>query len=124
MRKFIVAGCIIMFLGVALGAFGAHILKDRLDTDMMDVYHTGVLYHLVHGVGLLAVGLAGRHLAAEKLVRWSGWLLIAGIILFSGSLYILAITGVKGLGAITPLGGVAFLAGWACLAVAAWKEKA
>lgn len=123
MRTYLMVGSAFAFLGVALGAFGAHMLKDKLSAEMMDVYHTGVQYHLVHAIGLLAVALCAERLAADRLVRWAGRLLVAGIVLFSGSLYVLAISGVKVLGAITPFGGVAFLAGWACLAAAAWKQN-
>ena len=106
------------FLGVALGAFGAHGLRGRLSPDMLAVFETGVRYHMYHALALILVGLI--------MGRWSGWLMhtagwcfVAGILLFSGSLYALALTGVTVLGAITPLGGVAFLAGWACLTLAA-----
>ena len=103
------------FLGVALGAFGAHALKARLSGEMLAVYQTGVQYHLIHA---LALGLA-----AVAIERWphvaavaAGWLFLAGIVLFSGSLYALATSGITKLGMITPLGGLCFLAGWAALA--------
>src|SRR5438552_6063574 len=106
------------FLGVALGAFGAHGLRGRLSPDMLAVFETGVRYHMYHALALILVGL--------MLGRWNGWLIqtagwcfVAGILLFSGSLYALALTGVTNLGAVTPIGGLAFLAGWACLAFAA-----
>jgi len=102
------------FLGVALGAFGAHALKVRLAPEMLAAFETGVRYQMYHVFALVAVAWAwdrwpGRVLAA------AGWLFIAGIVVFSGSLYLLALTGTKALGAITPLGGLAFLAGWLCL---------
>jgi uncharacterized membrane protein YgdD (TMEM256/DUF423 family) len=104
---------------VALGAFGAHGLKSVIPADRMTIYHTGVQYHLVHALGILLVASLADRLQNDRLVRLSGWLIAAGIVLFSGSLYALAITGVKVLGAITPFGGVCFLAGWAILAAAA-----
>jgi uncharacterized membrane protein YgdD (TMEM256/DUF423 family) len=100
------------FTGVALGAFGAHGLRDRIAPGMMDVYRTGVLYHLVHALAALAVGLAGRRVRHAPIVAG---LFAGGIVLFSGSLYLLALTGITALGAITPFGGAAFLVGWALL---------
>lgn len=118
MQTLIALGSIMMFLAVALGAFGAHALKRRLSVDMIKIYETGVLYHLVHGLGLILIGLLADRLEQSHLVSVAGWLLFAGILLFSGSLYALSITGVRKLGAITPLGGVAFLAGWVTLLIA------
>lgn len=104
---------VIGFLGVALGAFGAHGLKEVLATNgTAEIWHTAVLYHLVHAVGLLV--LSGADTGRFRRVAWLSWL--AGIVVFSGSLYVLAVTGLRVLGAITPLGGVAFLIGWGCLA--------
>ena len=122
MRRFIVWGSLLAFLGVALGAFGAHGLRDQISEDSLAVYNTGVHYHLVHALGLVLLGLAADRLADRKKVNAAGWCLLIGVVLFSGSLYLLAVTGIKWLGAITPLGGVAFLAGWAMLGLAAWKE--
>ncbi len=110
-------------LSVALGAFGAHALKDELSSDMMDVYQTGVQYHMFHAVGILLVALLIDRLPRPKLALWSARLLLVGVVLFSGSLYALALSGVEALGAITPLGGVAFIAGWICLALAARTQK-
>lgn len=120
-KIFVMIGSICAFLGVALGAFGAHALRERLPADLMAVYQTGVSYHLVHALALVLVGALLRWLAPTTLVTWAGWLFLAGIVLFSGSLYVLSISGVRALGAITPFGGLSFLAGWALLAVAAWK---
>lgn len=108
-------------LGVGLGAFGAHGLRSRLSPDMLAVFETGVRYHLYHALALImaALVLGREQFQGSRLVTASGWLFVAGIVLFSGSLYVLAVTGIRGLGAITPLGGVAFLLGWALLAVAA-----
>ncbi|WP_269533703.1 DUF423 domain-containing protein [Chitinimonas sp. BJYL2] len=110
------------FSGVALGAFAAHGLKHSLPPDMLPVFQTGTHYQLLHSLALLALGLAGSPLG--KYGHWAGHAFAAGIVLFSGSLYLLALTGIRPLGAITPLGGLAFLAGWACLALAGWRHRA
>ena len=112
-------GSLMMFLGVALGAFGAHGLKDTLSQESKQVYQTAVLYHLIHGLALLAVGWLSTLKPQTALIDRAGWLFLIGTVLFSGSLYLLAITGMKKLGIITPFGGLAFLAGWLCLALAA-----
>ena len=117
MRIFVILGSVNMLLAVALGAFGAHGLKSRVSAEMLTVWQTAVLYHLVHALGLLLVGLLAAHLP----VRAPGWTLQAGIVLFSGSLYLMVLTGIRPLGVITPLGGFAFLAGWLLLAVAALR---
>ena len=117
---FIVIAAINGFLGVALGAFAAHSLaayfsdKPRLEAN----FKTGVQYHFYHAFALLAVAFAAKQFTSS-LIPVAGWLFLLGIILFSGSLYILSLTGKRWLGAITPLGGVAFLAGWVCLAIGA-----
>lgn len=110
-----------MFLAVALGAFGAHALKSRLAPDMAAVWQTAVTYHAWHGLALLATGLVMLHWPERAGLSLAGWLFVAGIVLFSGSLYAMALTGVRGLGAVTPVGGVAFLSGWAALAWAVWR---
>lgn len=112
MKTFIVIGAIVMALGVILGAFGAHGLKSRLTPDLLAVYHTGVEYHLYHGLGLILVGILMVQFPQLTGLKIGGWLLLAGIVIFSGSLYVLAITGIRWLGAITPIGGLAFIAGW------------
>jgi uncharacterized membrane protein YgdD (TMEM256/DUF423 family) len=117
-RTFLLLGALAGFLAVAFGAFGAHALRSRLSPDMLAVFETGVRYQMYHALALLLVAATIPHLGGW-LVQAAGWLFVAGIVLFSGSLYLLAFTGVTVLGAITPLGGVAFLAGWACLAIAA-----
>ncbi|MGU3472668.1 DUF423 domain-containing protein [Paenibacillus sp. D51F] len=119
MNAFIGLGAAVMFIGVALGAFGAHALKRRLSEDKLAAYQTGVLYQLVHGIGLLGIGLAG-FFSDSALLAAAGWLLAAGILLFSGSLYALSLSGIRKLGIITPIGGLAFLAGWALMAAAFW----
>ena len=111
----------LMFAGVAAGAFGAHALKARLTPDELAVWQTAVQYHVWHGIGLLAAGLLLLHRPDSVALGVSGWLFVAGIALFSGSLYALALTGARGLGALTPLGGIAFLGGWAAMAWAAWR---
>ena len=106
-----------MALAVMLGAFGAHGLKHRLDEALMAVYQTGVQYHVYHALGLILVGLSLCLMPDNRLLRSSAWLLCGGIVIFSGSLYILALSGIKWLGAITPIGGLAFIAAWICFVV-------
>jgi uncharacterized membrane protein YgdD (TMEM256/DUF423 family) len=118
-RIFLAAGGIAMLAAVALGAFGAHALKARLSAEMLAVWRTGVEYHVYHALGLLAVGWLAAQLPDSTLVKWSGWLMLAGIVLFSGSLYALALSGERWLGAITPVGGTAFLAAWVLFVLAA-----
>jgi uncharacterized membrane protein YgdD (TMEM256/DUF423 family) len=115
-------GAIFMALAVLLGAFGAHALKNILSPEMLAVYKTGVEYQFYHALGLLVIGSIGFHLDSIWLRR-SGLLLTLGILLFSGSLYILALTGIKVIGAITPIGGVSFVLGWVCLAIAVWERS-
>ena len=111
-------------LAVCIGAFGAHGLQARLDAYSMGVYEKGVFYHFIHALGMLAVPLLVRAgLISESAGTWTGWLLLAGIVLFSGSLYLLAITGVRTLGAITPFGGASFIAAWVVLAVCAFLSR-
>jgi uncharacterized membrane protein YgdD (TMEM256/DUF423 family) len=121
-RVFLTLGALAGALAVLLGAFGAHGLKSRLSADLLAVYETGVLYHTVHALALVAVGIAAHFFADSSALRWSGWLFLIGIMLFSGSLYALALSGVRALGAITPFGGTAFVAGWVALAIAAWQS--
>jgi len=121
-RLFLAAGGVMALLAVLLGAFGAHALKGRVSPEMLAVWRTGVEYHLYHALGLVAVGLTQAKLPDAKLLRWSGWTMLAGIVLFSGSLYSLALTGAGWLGAVTPFGGVAFLAAWALFAAAVLKK--
>ena len=108
-------------LVVAFGAFGAHALKNRLDDYSLGVFQTAVQYHFYHSLALLAVGMIALSQPDSVLLRSSGWLFLIGILVFSGSLYLLSISGMRWLGAITPLGGLAFIAGWGCLAAASWK---
>ena len=122
-RLFLALGCIAALLAVALGAFGAHALKTRIAPEWMPVYKTGVEYHFYHALGLILVGLTALHLPESVWLRRAGWSMLAGMVLFSGSLYLLALTGIGALGAITPLGGLAFLAAWGMFATAAIKAR-
>src|SRR3979490_242708 len=117
-KFFLSAGGLMGLAAVALGAFGAHALKGRLSAEMLAVWHTGVEYHIYHALGLLAVGVVATQLPESALFKWSGWLMLAGILLFSGSLYAVVLSGERWLGAITPVGGIAFLAAWALFVVA------
>ena len=108
-------------LAVALGAFGAHALESRLSEAMLATFETGVRYNFYHALALVAVVVAVNRWPNSSLPTVAGWLFVAGIVIFSGSLYILALSGVRWLGAITPIGGVAFIAGWLCLAFVAWR---
>jgi uncharacterized membrane protein YgdD (TMEM256/DUF423 family) len=117
-RTFLFVGAVMGFVGVALGAFGAHGLRGRLSPEMLAIFETGVRYHMYHSLALILTALVMGRMAGWLLAA-AGWCFVAGIVLFSGSLYALALSGVTILGAITPLGGLAFLAGWACLAIAA-----
>jgi uncharacterized membrane protein YgdD (TMEM256/DUF423 family) len=121
-RLFFTFGCLFGFVGVGLGAFAAHALKARLAPELLTAFDTGVRYQLTHALALLAVAWACTRWPG-KAVQASGWLFIVGTLLFSGSLYVLSITGVRGLGFVTPFGGMALLTGWLCLLVAPWREK-
>jgi len=118
-RTFMFVGALMGFVGVGLGAFGAHGLRGRLSPEMLAVFETGVRYQMYHALVLLALAALMARGEGRALVV-AGWSFTAGILIFSGSLYALALTGVTTLGAITPLGGVAFLIGWVALAVAAF----
>ncbi|QDQ26568.1 DUF423 domain-containing protein [Chitinimonas arctica] len=109
------------FTGVALGAFGAHGLKNSLAPAQLAVFQTGVQYQLLHSLALLGLAVLLRQ-HDSSLFRWTGRCFVVGTVLFSGSLYLLALSGIRPLGMITPLGGVALLAGWFCLALGAWRE--
>lgn len=120
-KLFVITGAVAMALAVALGAFGAHGLKGKLSNDMLAIFETGVQYHFYHALGLLIVGLMTYFLPDSPLLKWSGWLMICGILIFSGSLYILSIGGIRWLGAVTPIGGLCFITSWILIALAAWK---
>jgi uncharacterized membrane protein YgdD (TMEM256/DUF423 family) len=119
-RLFLAMGALSAAISVAAGAFGAHALKARLTPDLLAVFETGARYEMYHALGLLAAGLALAR-SPGAAAAWAGWLFLAGTLLFSGSLYALALTGVRALGAVTPFGGVAFIAGWIALAIAALR---
>jgi uncharacterized membrane protein YgdD (TMEM256/DUF423 family) len=112
-----------MFIAVGAGAFGAHGLKRVLSTDMLAVWQTAVTYQLVHALGIFAIVLLGAR-AGSPVLSSAGWVMFAGIVLFSGSLYVLSLTGIRWLGPITPLGGLAFLVAWAMVAWSAWRNFA
>jgi uncharacterized membrane protein YgdD (TMEM256/DUF423 family) len=116
-RTFLLIGAVLGFLGVTFGAFGAHALRSRLSPDMLAVFETGVRYQMYHAFAVLIVSALIGHIGSARLVIIAGWFFVAGVLLFSGSLYVLALSGAGILGAITPLGGLLFLAGWACLAI-------
>ncbi len=116
-RHFIFMAGVFGLLGVASGAFGSHILRNRLSADLFEVFEIAVRYQMYHTLSLLAVGILAERFPGP-LTAASGWLFVAGILVFSGSLYVLTLTGIRWLGAVTPLGGTALLAGWACLAAA------
>jgi uncharacterized membrane protein YgdD (TMEM256/DUF423 family) len=118
-RVFFALGAVSGFISVAAGAFGAHALRSRLTPEYLGVFETAARYQMYHALALLAVAWAITR-GTGSTAQWAGWLFVIGTVLFSGSLYGLALTGIRWLGAITPLGGVAFLAGWLCLALS-WK---
>jgi uncharacterized membrane protein YgdD (TMEM256/DUF423 family) len=123
MRKiFVLLGAMNAGMSVAAGAFGAHALKAILSSDMLAIFETASRYQMYHGLALLGVGMMGARAPGRGLAL-AGWCFLAGIVLFSGSLYVLALSGIRWLGAITPLGGAAFLAGWIALAWSAWTGR-
>ncbi|AUG43715.1 MULTISPECIES: DUF423 domain-containing protein [Pseudomonas] len=120
LRGFLMLAAFFGFTGVALGAFAAHGLKNRLSAEYLAIFHTGVTYQLVHTLALLGVALLATQIPG-RLVTWAGASFAIGILLFSGSLYLLTLTGFSKLGIVTPFGGLAFLIGWLCLGLAAWR---
>ena len=112
-RLALALGALLAAAAVAFGAFGAHALKSRLGSDALAIWQTAVQYHAWHALGLIAVGLLLLQWPERSALAWAGWAFVAGVALFSGSLYALALSGVRKLGAITPLGGLCFLLGWA-----------
>ncbi|CAM4155759.1 DUF423 domain-containing protein [Bordetella tumulicola] len=119
-RQLIILAALNMIAAVGAGAFGAHGLKQMISADLLAVWQTGVLYHLIHALGLFIVALLAARYGAS-LFTTAGLIMFVGIVLFSGSLYILALTGTRWLGIVTPIGGVAFLVSWALVAWAAWR---
>lgn len=122
-KVFLILGSFNAALVVLLGAFGAHALKTRLSVEMLAVYQTGVHYHLFHALGLIAVGLVATQIPASAYLKWSGWLMLAGIVLFSGSLYVLSVSGLSWLGMVTPFGGLAFILSWTLFVIAVLKAS-
>ncbi|MEX2131321.1 MAG: DUF423 domain-containing protein [Pseudohongiellaceae bacterium] len=122
-KLFLILSALNGFLAVALGAFAAHGLKSRLSAELLATFQTGVQYHMYHALALLGAGLLALHYPSSVFIRVSGWAFLAGIMLFSGSLYVLSLSGVRWLGAITPLGGLAFLLGWGMLGWAVYKAN-
>ncbi|AIE61609.1 DUF423 domain-containing protein [Bacillus methanolicus] len=121
MKLFIILGAINAFLSVALGAFGAHGLEGKIEPKYMEIWKTGVTYQMFHAAGLLVIGILLGKVPVNSLLSLSGWLMFIGIVLFSGSLYVLSVTRISVLGAITPFGGISFLAAWVLLVIAAAK---
>lgn len=119
-RSFLMLAAFFGFTGVALGAFAAHGLKNRLSPEYLAIFHTGVLYQLIHALAILGVAVLAAQLPG-RLMTWAGFSFALGIVLFSGSLYVLTLTGFSKLGIITPFGGLAFLVGWALLGLTAWR---
>ena len=120
-KLFITLASLSGMFAVIFGAFGAHALKGKLDDQAIKIFETAVQYHFYHSLALLMVGVIALSQSQTVLLKSSGWLFVVGILVFSGSLYLLSLTGVRWLGAITPLGGLALIAGWACLAAMSWK---
>lgn len=114
-KLFIILAGINGFIAVSLGAFAAHGLRERITPELLNTFQTGAQYHMYHSLALFGVGLLAISFPNVNLIKISGYLFMAGIVLFSGSLYVLSLSGIRWLGAITPIGGVAFLAGWGCL---------
>lgn len=114
-KLFLILGAVNALLAVLLGAFGAHAIRSRLTPDLLSIYQTGVQYHFYHALGLLIIGLVVVKFPASPLMRWAGWLMLVGIVLFSGGLYLLSAAGLRALGAVVPLGGIAFIAAWLLL---------
>ncbi len=124
MTKFLLAsGGVLATLAVLFGAFGAHAMEDRLSTEMIEIFNTGARYHFYHALGLLILGVASHFLPDTGWLRWSGYLMLAGVIIFSGSLYALALSDVRWLGAITPIGGTALIISWALFVVAVFQKS-
>ncbi len=111
------------FMAVSIGAFAAHMLRDRLSPELLNTFQTGVQYHMYHALALLGIGLMMLNFSVSNLLRISAYLMMSGIVLFSGSLYLLSITGIQWLGAITPLGGLCFLTAWALIVWFAAKQQ-
>ena len=121
-QTLIAVGSLLAALAVAAGAFGAHILKSIVDPPMLAVFETAARYQMYHALGMIAVGLAGQVFGSPQIVR-AGWCFAAGVLLFCGSLYGVSLLGIRWLGAMTPIGGLAFITGWSLLGWSIWREK-
>ena len=122
-RNLLTSGCVAALLAVAGGAFGAHALRHTLPPDSMAIYQTAVAYQFYHAVGLLVMGLAANFLPSSRWLAWAGILMGTGILLFSGSLYLIAVTGLRAFGPITPIGGMMLIAGWGLFATAVLASR-
>ena len=122
-RAVVVAACAALALAVGLGAFGAHALRGRLSPEAMSIYQTAVQYHFWHGLGLLGVGALCAQWPGSRGLTWAAGFLLAGLVLFCGSLYLLALSGQRWLGAVAPIGGGAFIAAWVLVACTAWRKS-
>jgi uncharacterized membrane protein YgdD (TMEM256/DUF423 family) len=120
-RAALTLAALFLFVAVGAGALGAHALRSAIAPELQPVYATAVQYHFVHALGLLGVGILLLHKPGSRLLAVAGWLLVAGLVLFAGSLYVIALTGNHAARVLTPVGGIAWLAAWATLAVAAWR---
>jgi uncharacterized membrane protein YgdD (TMEM256/DUF423 family) len=120
-RLALILASVFLLIAVAAGAFGAHALKARIAPELLSAYQTGVQYHFWHALGLLAIGVLLTQKPDSGALAVAAWLLVAGMLLFSGSLYALALSGVRSFGAVAPIGGVALLAAWSAMAWAAWR---
>jgi len=121
-QRWFVGGSLLGALGVALGAFGAHGLKARVGPDLLEIWETAARYHLIHALALIATAWAATRWPGPA-TSAAGWLFLAGVVLFSGSLYALVLSGVRALGAVTPVGGLCLIAGWLALTLAAWRGR-
>ncbi len=122
-KTFLLLGAINTLICIALGAFGAHGLKNIMTDDMLTTFHTGLQYHLYHALGLMIIGLLLIHFTKSRLIELSGWLMLLGIILFSVNVYLLSLTEIRAFAVITPFGGFSFITAWVILVIALWKEK-
>ncbi|MBP0724996.1 DUF423 domain-containing protein [Bacillus sp. RG28] len=122
MKVFLVLGCLFAFLSIAIGAFGAHGLEGKISAHSLQIYKTGVQYQMFQTAGIFLVALLLDKFGSSTTLTWAGWLMVLGIVLFSGSLYALSVTNVKIIGAITPIGGVLFLVSWVLVAISVLKS--
>jgi len=122
-RLFLALGAINAFVCVLMGAIGAHILKQKFSSDLYNTFQTGLQYHFYHALGLILIGTLLFHLPQSKLVKLSGWVMLIGILFFSGTLYIISFTEMRTLGMVAPIGGVSLMSAWLMLAYAIWFKK-